>query len=327
MQDLRNSLAEEQPRINSSLQLALRELPPGARPVAEHVLAAGGKRLRPFLTLLCGRALGCRDSGLYLLGAAVEMLHAATLLHDDILDNSRLRRGKPAAHTVFDPSTVILAGDAMLAKALLMVSAHGDPRLTACISEAVMRTAEGEILEFGQLRKASLSHEEYLDMITGKTAWMLRASCELGALRAEADEDLVRAAASFGLELGIAFQIVDDALDFSPPASGKEEAGTGKPRGGDLREGKLTPPLLFYLSSLPASEASGFMERFAADLLSEAEMDSVCATVHDRGFALKARDLAGAHLERAKAALRAFPPTPERDLLEKMTVYIQQRDQ
>jgi octaprenyl-diphosphate synthase len=327
MRELKHSLGLEQPKINAALAGYVAALPGGARPVAEHVLAAGGKRLRPFLTLATGRALGARnaepdalDADLYALGAAVEMLHAATLLHDDILDNAALRRGKPAAHTVFDPSRVILAGDALLAKALLVVSRLGDARLTACIAEAVMRTAEGEILEAEQMRDPSLSHEGYLDMITGKTAWMLRAACELGAIRAGAGEDLTRAAAGFGLELGIAFQMVDDALDYSPAEQ------TGKPCGGDLREGKITPPLSSYLASLAPEEAGRLRRAIAENSLQSPEIDNVCAAVHQAGHAGKTRALAAEHLRAAGAFLAAFPPSGERVVLEQMLWHIQGRD-
>ncbi len=321
MRELMQSIAREQPRINAEIARHLALLPPIARPVAEHVLSAGGKRLRPLLTLLTGRALGCaRDDLLYTLGAAVEMLHAATLLHDDILDNSSLRRGRAAAHTVYGSTPVILAGDALLAKALLMVSSFGDARLTACISEAVMRTAEGEMAEFANLRNGAMRHNEYIEIITGKTAWMLRASCELGALSAGADASAAGAAAEFGLELGIAFQMVDDALDFSPSRH------TGKPTGGDVREGKATPPLLLYFAALPEKEAAALRGKFASGSFTEEEIAAVSEAILLRGHAEATREMASVHLEKALSALGALPDCPERRILEEMTQYIQRRD-
>ena len=318
MQELKLALQQEQLRINAALERFTAELPGGSQPVARHVLAAGGKRLRPFLTLQIGRLFGCRDETLYTLGAAVEMLHAATLLHDDILDNADLRRGQPAAHTLFAPTTVILAGDAMLAKAMHMVSRIGDTRLTDCISEAVMRTAEGEIAEFTVLRNPDLSTEDYLAVITGKTAWMLRASCELGAIFSGADPDAIRAAAGFGLQLGIAFQIVDDALDFS--------AGTGKPHGGDLREGKVTPPLLSYIASLPPHDAAAFKERFRRGPLNEDEVEALCSAVCAGGHDRRTREQAGEHLAAAASFLQRFPHSEERTVLEQILEYILKRD-
>lgn len=318
MQELKFALTQEQPRINAALERFAAELPAGSRPVAAHVLSAGGKRLRPFLTLLCGRALGSQGDGLYCLGAAVELLHAATLLHDDILDHAELRRGTPAAHTVFAQNTVILAGDAMLAKAMHMISRFSDARLTDCISEAVMKTAEGQIAEFAHLRDPDLNHEDYIAVITGKTAWMLRASCELGAAYSGAGEGMVQAAARFGLELGIAFQIVDDALDYLP--------GTGKPRGGDLKEGKVTPPLMFYIDSLGLKEAAAFKERFRGATFSDEEIEDLCETICRAGHTDRTREKARAHLELAATSLQLLPQSPEREIMQQMLEYILKRD-
>lgn len=321
MQELKLSLSHEQPKINQVLERHIAELPVGARPVARHVLMAGGKRLRPLLTLLTGRALGSNSDVLYELGAAVEILHAATLLHDDILDNATLRRGKPAAHMLYGASSAVLAGDVMLAKALLMVSALGDTRLTACVAEAVMRTAEGEMAEFAKLRNTELSQEDYVAIITGKTAWMLRASCELGALFAGAQAPLAQAAADFGLELGIAFQMVDDALDFSPADH------TGKPTGGDVKEGKITPPLLLYIADLPEKERVAFKRRFQENALDSEELEALSLAIYTKGYAQQTRELADKHLVLAQNALECFPESSERLILRQMLSYIQRREQ
>jgi octaprenyl-diphosphate synthase len=184
-----------------------------------------------------------------------------------------------------------------------------------------MRTVEGEMEEFDSLRKLGMGQDAYRSIITGKTAWMLRASCELGALRAGASDTLVAAAARFGLELGIAFQMVDDALDFYPPEK------TGKPMGGDLREGKVTPPLLLYLEALSSEERRVFSEKFAADSLSDEEIARTARAIHAGGFADKTRDLAGVHLGHAREALLLFPASEERAILEQAVDFIQHREQ
>ncbi|MDR2488051.1 MAG: polyprenyl synthetase family protein [Desulfovibrio sp.] len=323
MRELHSYLRREQPKINKAIERRIAELPDEARPVARHVLLAGGKRLRPLLTLLVGRALNCQEKTselLYELGAAIEILHAATLLHDDILDNADLRRNKPAAHILYGMAPAILTGDAMLAKALHIVSSFGDARLTACVSEAVMRTAVGEMAEFAHLRDMYLSQEQYLDIITGKTAWMLRSSCELGAILSGAAEPLIQAAATFGLELGVAFQIVDDALDFFPTEK------TGKPLGGDIREGKITPPLQLYIASLPEQEATCFKQRFRDNAINSAELDEVNACIYRQGYAQRTRELADSRLIAAGASLDVLPESAERMVLRQMMLYIQNRD-
>ena len=238
---LKARLALELPPINKALSRAAEGLPHPVRP--RHIFEAGGKRLRPLLTILMARLLGCDKKDIYDLAVTMEMLHAATLLHDDVLDNADTRRGKPAAHTIFNATSTILAGDAMLAHANALVAQCGDPRLCLCFSEATSRTAAGEILEIAAQHQVETTAEEYEEIIRGKTAWLIRASCQLGALRAGADDALVEAAAAYGENIGMAFQIVDDALDFAP------QSVTGKPSGGDVREGKLTPPLRMYRDS------------------------------------------------------------------------------
>jgi len=318
MQELKRAFKQEQPRINASLERFVAELPAASQPVARHVLTAGGKRLRPFLTLLFGRMFGSRDETLYTLGAAIEILHAATLLHDDFLDNAKMRRGQPSAHLLFAPTTVILTGDVMLAKATLMISRIGDTRLGDCIAEAAMHTADGEIAEFNILRNPDISVEEYLAVITAKTAWMLRASCELGAIFSGADPGATRAAADFGLQLGIAFQMVDDALDFS--------TGTGKPRGGDIREGKVTLPLLSYIASLPPDAAVAFKEKFRRGPLSEDEVEALCSAVCAGGHDSRAREHAGRYLAVAASFLQHFPHSKERIVLEQILENLLKRD-
>lgn len=320
MQELKALILSEQSRFNATLAAEIDTLHPLVQPVAAHILKAGGKRLRPLLTLLVARALGYGDDDIYPLACSVELLHSATLLHDDILDAADLRRGRPAAHTVFGNTATVLAGDALLALANQIVARYGDTRLTTCISEAIIRTATGEIVEIAHMRGTDHGHDTYIDIITGKTAWMLRASCELGALRAGGSPHEVQAAAAFGLDLGIAFQIVDDALDFAACAD------TGKPVGGDLREGKLTPPLLFYLDTLRGAEREAFITRFREDGFDEAEVARIVSEIRTLGLVERTRDMAGTHLERAARALEALPEGTERRTLMQTLDYVQHRN-
>ncbi len=319
MRELRDCVATEQPRIHAVLEALTGELPALVSPMARHILFAGGKRLRPVLCVVFGRLCGLEHEDLLRLGAAVEMLHAATLLHDDILDNASTRRGTPAAHTVFGAPQAVLAGDALLAKALLTVSALGDARLTGCISEAVMYTAAGEVAEIANVRNFSITQEMYLEIITGKTAWMLRAACELGALRAGGNAAAVAAAVEFGISLGIAFQIVDDVLDFAPTQQ------TGKPMGGDIREGKVTPPLLYYLSSLSLAERDAVQTALQQEVLPESYVNQLCEAIVQGGHCAAALALSDAYLEKALAALDVFPVGKEKEVLQQMTQYVRAR--
>ena len=319
MIQLKARLALELPAINRALDKAVDTLPEPVRPITRHIFQAGGKRLRPLLTVLTARLLGNDNEDILDLAVTLEMLHAATLLHDDVLDNAVSRRGKPAAHTLYNVSSVILAGDALLAGANGLVAQRGDPRLSSCFSEATSRTAAGEILEIAAQRRVDSSSADYEDMVRGKTAWLIRAACEMGALAAGADNACVAAAAAYGENLGMAFQMVDDALDFAP------ESVTGKPTGGDVREGKLTPPLRLYRDSLSAEERSAFDAAFCAGLMTEADAASIAESIRQAGYDDAVRRQADEFLDAARQALETLPDRPERELMRQMADYVRDR--
>jgi octaprenyl-diphosphate synthase len=195
----------------------------------------------------------------------------------------------------------------------------GDARLTACIGEAIVHTASGEVEEFVQQGNIALEHERYLEIITGKTAWTLRAACELAALRAGADGEGVAAVAAFGLELGIAFQIVDDAIDIAP------ENVTGKPAGGDLRERKGTPLSRLYWESLPPEEAGRFASSFREGGFSEEEIASIIKRMRRGGLDRQVRDMAEKHLTNARNSLYRLPAGPDRDLMAALPDFVRDR--
>ena len=319
MLNLKSALREEQLRINAVLEKEIEALPEAARAVARHTLSAGGKRLRPLLSVYMGRLFGCEHPDIHAMAAAIEFVHVASLIHDDVLDNATTRRGIVAAHTVYTPTVAILSGDVMLAHAAGLVSRIGNTHISVQFAEAVAKTAVGEIEEFNHLGDAYLSNDDYLAIITGKTAWNLRVACEMPAYYAGADEEQVKAAATFGLELGIAFQIVDDALDIAPSED------TGKPSGGDLRERKCTPLVRFYMDSLADNDARIFAEKFAAGSFSDAELDAIVRTMRALGLDKKTRELATPHLERAQKALACLPASKERDVLELVPDFVKKR--
>ena len=321
-------IRSELPRINAALDAITAPLPPSSQKIARHILHAGGKRLRPLLTVLIARLLGCAADDVYPLAATMEMVHAATLLHDDVIDNAASRRGKTAAHHLFGLTQVILGGDALLARASRVVASYDDPRLTACLAAALEETANGQILELDRQNGANLDLDSYFAVIRGKTAWMLRACCEFGALRAGADDQTLEAAAEYGLQIGMAFQIVDDALDFAPASQ------TGKPEGGDVREGKLTPPMHLYAESLPPAERAPFVDRLIRRDMDDAETARITAAVRAQGCDRAARDMADPYLDAARAALTRLvengagnrPASRERDLLEAVIRYLRYRE-
>lgn len=302
--------AVELPKVDTYLRKALKDLSPYVLPTASHVLEAGGKRLRPLLTILTAKALGRTGDDVLPLACSLELLHAATLLHDDILDRAELRRGKPSAHTLFGQTHTILAGDALLALANTMVAEYGLPALTVCLSRAILYTVTGEIQEIAHIRDVGFSRDTYMEIITGKTACLIQAACQAGAILAGAAPEAVRAASQFGLNLGVAFQLVDDALDYTSP---KEISG--KPRGADLREGKLTLPLILLLENMEPGRKETFTKSFRENTLPSEMVDSILEEVAAGGHAEATRDLAAHYLDTARQCLGGFPESTETSLL------------
>lgn len=318
---LKIAFLKELPDINAAIDREIAALPALVRPVAAHVMDAGGKRLRPMLTILFARALGFRDENVHTLASSLEFLHSATLMHDDILDNADLRRGKPAAHTLFGITPTVLAGDVLLALANEIVARTGNPTLTSCISQAIMQTATGEIMEIAAIRKADISRAEYIEIITGKTAYLIQSACEFGVIAAGGSQRVREGARTFGLNLGIAFQLVDDALDYTSRAD-----TSGKPLGGDLREGKFTLPLLLYLESLPENERAIIAGELTDVNLHPSRQEQIIADISGQGFAGQTRSEAKSYLALASRALDVLPEGLEKKLLGAMIDFVLTRE-
>ncbi len=313
-------LEAEGVNFNASVQRELGRLQGRVYDLASYVTSSGGKRIRPLLTLLSGRVLGCTHPDLYALGTAVEFLHSASLMHDDILDSARTRRGRPAAHTVFGVTDTVLSGDVLCALAVKIVSELGDTRLSVLLADALANTASGQVEELAGLHSLDADFKKYMGIITGKTAWLLRCSCAMGALRAGASQDIVDAMAEFGLELGRAFQLVDDALDIAP------EDVTGKPAGGDLREGKFTPPLRFYFEGLSGQAREDFTAGFTSGSFTDEAVSRHLAAMREQGCDTRTRAMAEEHLAKAGNALKLVPEGPGFELLSALPEYIQKRN-
>lgn len=320
MRRYKKILSGEEQKISATLQKEIARLDPVVQPLAAHVVEAGGKRIRPTMTVLMAKAFGCDDERLYEIASAIELLHGASLMHDDVVDAAALRRGSPSAHTVFGVNRTILAGDVLLAACMRIVLRTRMFDLVDSVATAAEKTAAGEVDEISNLRNPNLDYESYLRIITGKTGWIIRSACEIGAIYAGVSAEQVSAAARYGLELGIAFQLVDDALDIAP------QSKTGKPTGGDLREGKVTPLLHFYLDALDAQARVAFMRGFKDASFSEQVIEAHVKRMRELKCDEKTRALADRHLKSAKDALALVPAGQERDILLAMIDYIRNRD-
>ncbi|WP_028573778.1 polyprenyl synthetase family protein [Desulfonatronovibrio hydrogenovorans] len=320
MKKLKDFFAGELPVVNKVLYQEIKGLNPLVREVGEHVLMAGGKRLRPMLTILTAACFGGSKKDIHPLACSLELLHSATLIHDDILDNANVRRGRESVHLVFGLKRAILAGDAFLALANMIVARYDVPAMNFCVAEAIQRTVTGEILEIDNLRNPEMDEQAYLEIVTGKTAYLIQAACSCGAMAAGVAPDILDKASSFGLNLGIAFQLVDDALDYAADAE-----LLGKPLGGDLKEGKITLPLILHLKSLPGTERNELLERISADSLDQDEIQNIIKSIQQAGLDRRVRARADEYLKSAGLCLDVFPASPQKELLEEMLELVRTR--
>ena len=286
------------------------------RQIASHLLFAGGKRLRPLLMIHAARMCGY-DKGFEILFSTIfEYLHAATLLHDDVVDGADMRRGKPAAHTLWDAPKVVLTGDFLLAQALDIAARTGSPRVISVIAHITQAMSQGEIDQMENKGRTDLTEEEYNTVIERKTAVLIEGACRSGALVAEACEEKETALKDFGYHLGMAFQMADDLLDYTATAE-----QLGKNPGADLREGKLTLPLIYSLSRAGESDKAFIHKAMAMTGFDPKVFEGLKKRLEDLGGIAYTKERAEYHVASAKAALQIFDASDSKVLLSLIADY------
>ncbi|OQX61165.1 MAG: polyprenyl synthetase [Desulfococcus sp. 4484_241] len=291
------------------------------REIAGHILFGGGKRVRPLLMILCARLCGYSGSDDKKVSAMFEYLHAATLLHDDVVDGARMRRGKPVAHEVWDSASAVLVGDFLLARSASIAVGTGRPLLMEILAGVLEQMSQGEIHQLMRKGSADISEEEYRNIIYRKTAALMEGSCRCGAILADACDDEVDALGEYGTNLGLAFQMTDDLLDYTADTS-----VLGKMVGADLREGKFTLPLIYTLS-VANPDDSDFIMRIMKDRNpTPSEFDALKGLLETYGGISYTRRCAEALVKKAKDALAPFPACDAKTLLEMLADYTVSRD-
>ena len=287
------------------------------RKVGEYVLGSGGKRMRPMLLLLSARLTGYQGEQHVGLASVVEFIHTATLLHDDVVDSAVLRRGQDSANTVWGNEASVLVGDFLFAKSFSIMVREGNLDILRTLSDATTQMAEGEVQQLINTCDLDMDEERYLDVIRNKTAILIAAACRVGAILGNSSSDKEEMLAEFGMEVGIAFQLMDDALDYVA-----EEAEFGKAQGQDLEEGKMTLPLIHALRQCSEDERVRVAEIVEADELSDDGLKYVLALIDKYGGIEYTRTRAAQLVESAKNKLQIFPPSAERDALSTVADYV-----
>jgi octaprenyl-diphosphate synthase len=286
--------------------------------VADYIIGAGGKRLRPALVLLCARALGYGGQGHVELAAVVEFIHTATLLHDDVVDESDLRRGRPTSNARFGNAASVLVGDFLYSRAFQMMVGAGSMRIMRILADATNRIAEGEVMQLLNVRDPGIDEARYLGVVERKTATLFEAAARIGAVLAGAPPEAEEACARYGADIGTAFQVIDDVLDYE----GSDEV-IGKRVGDDLREGKATLPVIHALRLATEADRS-LLETAIRE--GDGDFARVAAVVRTHGAIGYARERAREFSDRAAAAARTLPDSAFRSALLDLPSFAMRRD-
>lgn len=302
--------AEDLEKVETALELHLAPNLPLVREIASHLLFSGGKRLRPLMMIHSARICGYNQGFEIDFSTIFEYLHAATLLHDDVVDKADTRRGKKAAHTQWSAPKVVLTGDFLLALSLCLAARTQQPDIISVIAEITMDMSQGEINQLEKKGKLDLSEAEYLDIIEKKTAVLIRGACQSGAILANAPKEKQEALRQYGFHTGMAFQMADDLLDYG----GTKEA-LGKTPGADIREGKLTLPLIYSLSHTSVEDRV-WMEKMIIDTAFRPEQFEIFKEkLIKYGGIDYTRKCARDHVKKAVACLDGFENGSSKDLL------------
>ena len=287
---------------------------PLIREIGRYIVDAGGKRLRPITLLLAARSLGYQGTAHIDLGAVIEFIHTATLLHDDVVDKSDLRRGRETTNAVWGNPASILVGDFLYSRAFEMMVAVDRMAIMRIMAATTNRISEGEVLQLLNTHSPTVSETEYLETITRKTAKLFESAAQIGALLANASPATESALAEFGLNIGISFQIVDDALDYRPGPD-----NIGKNTGDDLADGKMTLPLIHALRVCSPAERE--LIEAAISIGDRSQFDAIVAIIETTDSLAYTSRLARTYAAQAQQALELLPPSDHRNALSKLAEF------
>lgn len=290
------------------------------RPITEigqYLQISGGKRLRPALVLLSSRLCGYEGASAIRLGAVMELIHTATLIHDDVIDKAETRRGRPSTNSRWGNHTSVLAGDWLYMQAFNIALTERNFKILDMLIGLTQVMVEGELLQMNQLKKIGLTEDDYLELCYRKTACLFSACLRLGSVLGAGGEDVEIKLGSYGTNLGLAFQVIDDLLDFT-----SSEETLGKPIGSDLREGKITLPLIYLLNKCTSAEASKITRVLDEGGFHSVQFDEVLELIERYGILEAARSKAHDFAALAEDSLNGIPESPYKDALRSLSEFI-----
>ncbi len=312
-------IAPEMAAVNQVIRQQLHSDVPLVNQIAEYIISAGGKRIRPILVLLMANAYQYQGKHHHELAAIVEFIHTATLLHDDVVDESSLRRGRQTANALFGNAASVLVGDFLYSRAFQMMVSINSMHIMQILADATNVIAEGEVLQLLNMHDPDVSEERYLQVIRLKTAKLFEAAAQIGALIAGANPGQIEAAAEYGRSLGTAFQLIDDVLDYSGNA---EEIG--KNVGDDLREGKPTLPLIYLMKH--GTQEQRMLVRNCIEQGDESKFDAILHAITHSGALAYTKEEAGKAAKCAADSISALPESPYKQALLALTSFAVERN-
>jgi octaprenyl-diphosphate synthase len=322
LQDVLKEYKSDMERMEHRLHESLGTDVPLIQQVSKYILGAGGKRFRPLLHLLSARLCGFREhSSEYILGSVVEYIHTASLLHDDVVDEAKVRRGRSSANSIWGNQASVLVGDYLYSKALYHAVRLQNQRVMDVLSETTTTMSEGEVLQLMQIQNADLTEADYFRLVDCKTGVLISAACRLGAIISKAPLSQEDALTAYGKKLGLSFQITDDTLDYAA-----DQKQLGKTLGKDLDEGKVTLPLIYLMRKADAGEKNNLRNILNADVVSEGDLSYTLGLMKKHGAVEEALGLAQTLSNDAKNALFLFPDSLPRRALMALADYVVQRE-
>ncbi len=315
---LAGALADELTQVDAVIRARMAsENAPRIPEVTAHLVGGGGKRIRPMLTVASARMMGHRGTGAINLAAAVEFIHTATLLHDDVVDESGQRRGRPTANLLWDNKSSVLVGDYLFARSFQLMVEAGSLQVLDILSNAAATIAEGEVLQLTATGDLAAAEDTYLKIVRGKTAALFSAATEVGGVVSDAPDAEIRALWTYGDALGVAFQMADDLIDWLDR--------TGKGRGDDFRERKMTLPIIRAVARASGEDRAFWERTIGKGRQEEGDLEHAAALLERTEALASVRRTALAWAETAKEALEHLPPHEMRDMLSDLADYVVER--